>query len=110
MLTELIDFMARAVVDHPERVKVTEVAGETASLIELRVGEKDIGKIIGRGGSNVNAMRTILSAVACKMRKRAFLEVVESPMPISPTDSVGCRELKGNRALGFLRKRVSWMQ
>ncbi|MCK8601742.1 KH domain-containing protein [Desulfoferrobacter suflitae] len=77
MLKELIEFMARALVDHPERVKVSEIAGEQTSVIELRVAKEDLGKVIGKQGRTARAMRTILSAASTKLRKRAVLEIIE---------------------------------
>ena len=61
MLKELIETMARALVDNPEQVKIFEIAGEMSSIIELRVAKADLGKVIGKQGRNVDAMRTILS-------------------------------------------------
>ncbi len=77
MLRELIDYMARALVDHPEQVQVSELAGEQTSVIELRVAKEDLGKVIGKQGRTARAMRTILSAASTKIRKRAVLEIIE---------------------------------
>lgn len=77
MLKDLIEFMARALVDNPERVKVSEIAGEQTSVIELRVAKEDLGKVIGKQGRTARAMRTILSAASTKLRKRAVLEIIE---------------------------------
>ncbi|NTV42343.1 MAG: KH domain-containing protein [Syntrophobacteraceae bacterium] len=77
MLKELIDFMARALVDNPEKVKVSEIEGEQTSVIELRVAKEDLGKVIGKQGRTARAMRTILSAASTKIRKRAVLEIIE---------------------------------
>lgn len=77
MLKELIDFMARALVDHPDKVKVSEIEGEQTSVIELRVAKEDLGKVIGKQGRTARAMRTILSAASTKIRKRAVLEIIE---------------------------------
>jgi uncharacterized protein len=77
MLKELIDYMARALVDNPEQVKVSEVEGEQTSVIELRVAKEDLGKVIGKQGRTARAMRTILSAASTKIRKRAVLEIIE---------------------------------
>ena len=76
MLKELIETMARALVDNPEQVKISEIAGEMSSIIELRVAKADLGKVIGKQGRNVDAMRTILSAASTKIRKRAILEII----------------------------------
>ncbi len=77
MLKDLIDFMARALVDNPEKVKVSEIEGEQTSVIELRVAKEDLGKVIGKQGRTARAMRTILSAASTKIRKRAVLEIIE---------------------------------
>ena len=77
MLKELIDFMARALVDNPEKVKVSEIEGEQTSVLELRVAKEDLGKVIGKQGRTARAMRMILSAASTKIRKRAVLEIIE---------------------------------
>ncbi len=77
MLKELVDFMARALVDNPDKVRVSEVGGEQTSVIELRVAKEDLGKVIGKQGRTARAMRTILSAASTKIRKRAVLEIIE---------------------------------
>jgi uncharacterized protein len=77
MLKELIEFMAKALVDNPEKVKVSEIEGEQTSVLELRVAKEDLGKVIGKQGRTARAMRTILSAASTKIRKRAVLEIIE---------------------------------
>jgi len=77
MVKELIEFMARALVDNPENVKVSEIEGEQTSVLELRVAKEDLGKVIGKQGRTARAMRTILSAASTKIRKRAVLEIIE---------------------------------
>ncbi|MBA4395952.1 MAG: RNA-binding protein [Syntrophus sp. (in: bacteria)] len=76
-MKDLIKFMAQALVDHPEQVEVTEVAGEQTSVIELRVAKEDLGKVIGKQGRTAKAMRTILSAASTKIRKRTVMEIIE---------------------------------
>ena len=76
-MKELIDYIARALVDDPDRVEVNEVAGESTSVIELKVAKEDLGKVIGKNGRTARAMRTILSAASTKLRKRAVLEILE---------------------------------
>jgi len=76
MLNELIETMARALVDNPDQVEVSEIEGGMASAIELRVAKADLGKVIGKQGRNVDAMRTILSAASMKIRKRVILEII----------------------------------
>jgi len=77
MLKELIEFTERAVIDNPEKVRVSEIVGEQTSVIELRVAKEDLGKVIGKQGRTARAMRTILSAASTKIRKRAVLEIIE---------------------------------
>jgi len=69
--------MARALVDNPEQVQVSEIEGGMTSIIQLWVAKPDLGKVIGKQGRNVHAMRTILSAVSTKIRKRVILEIIE---------------------------------
>ena len=76
-LREFVEFMAKSIVDNPEEVKVTEVAGEKTTVIELRVASEDLGKIIGKQGRTAKAIRSILNAAAAKMKKRAVLEILE---------------------------------
>ncbi len=77
MLKELIYGIAKALVDHPELVQVNVVEGEKTTVIELRVDREDLGKVIGREGRTARAIRTILNAVATKLRRRAVLEILE---------------------------------
>ena len=77
MLKELMEYIAKALVDEPDKVTVSEVEGERVTVIELRVAQTDIGKVIGKQGRTARALRTILNANATKMRRRAVLEIVE---------------------------------
>ncbi len=77
MLKELIEVMARAIVDDPAEVKVSEIEGAMTSVTELRVAKSDLGKIIGKDGRNASAMRTILTSAGMKTGKRALLEILE---------------------------------
>ena len=76
-IRELVEYIAKALVDHPEQVKVSEVQGEKLSVIELSVAKEDLGKVIGKQGRTAVAVRTILSNVSMKIRKRAVLEIIE---------------------------------
>jgi predicted RNA-binding protein YlqC (UPF0109 family) len=76
-LKDLIEFIAKALVDNPEEVEVAEVAGEQTIVLELRVAKDDLGKVIGKQGRTVKAMRAILNAASSKVRKRADLEILE---------------------------------
>ena len=77
MLKELVEFVAKSLVDRPDDVQVTEVEGEQASILELRVAKEDLGKVIGKQGRTVRALRTILGAASSKAKKRAVLEILE---------------------------------
>ena len=76
-MKDLIVVIAKALVDHPEDVEVTEIEGKQASVLELKVAKEDIGKIIGKHGRTAQAIRTILSAASTKIRKRCILELIE---------------------------------
>lgn len=76
-LRELVDFMARGLVDHPEEVEVEEVSEPDALVFELKVAEEDLGKVIGKQGRTAKALRTILSAASAKSRRRVVLEILE---------------------------------
>lgn len=76
-MKELIEYIARALVDNPDQVRVSEIEGEKTSVIELNVSKDDLGKVIGKQGRTARAMRTILSAASTKVKKRAVLEIIE---------------------------------
>ncbi len=76
-MKELIERIAKELVDLPDQVSVTEIEGGRTVVFELKVAKSDIGKIIGKRGQNVNAIRTILNAVSGKSRKQVVLELLE---------------------------------
>ena len=76
-MKDLIAYIAKALVDKPEEVGVTEIQGEQISVIELKVAKEDLGKVIGKQGRTARAMRTILSAASTKIKKRSVLEIIE---------------------------------
>ena len=76
-MKELIEYIARSLVDNPDDVKVQEVEGEKTTVYELRVGEGDLGKVIGKRGRTARSIRTLLNAAATKAGKRAVLEILE---------------------------------
>lgn len=76
-MKELVELVARALVDHPDEVKVKEIEGAQSTLLELRVGDGDLGKVIGRQGRTARALRTILNASGTKLKKRFVLEILE---------------------------------
>jgi predicted RNA-binding protein YlqC (UPF0109 family) len=76
-MRDLIYYIAKALVDHPDQVSVDEVEGNQTSVLELKVAKEDLGKVIGKQGRTARAMRTILSAASAKIRKRTVLEIIE---------------------------------
>lgn len=76
-LKELIQYLAKSLVDMPDQVEVTEISGEQTTVIELKVDKTDLGKVIGKQGRTARALRTILNAASTKLRKRSVLEIIE---------------------------------
>ena len=76
-MKDLIEYIAKVLVDNPDEVKVTELEGKQTSVVELRVAKEDLGKVIGKQGRTARAMRTILGAASAKMKKRSILEILE---------------------------------
>lgn len=76
-MKELIKYLARAMVDHPEQIEISEIASKQVTILELKVAKADIGKIIGKRGRNVRAIQTILGAASAKVKKRTILEIIE---------------------------------
>jgi predicted RNA-binding protein YlqC (UPF0109 family) len=76
-MKELLELIAKALVDNPDEVSVSEVGGEQTTILELRVAQEDLGKVIGKQGRTARAIRTILSAAGMKLRKRFHLEIIE---------------------------------
>ena len=76
-MRELIEYIAKSLVDKPEDVSVKETQGEVTTIVELRVAQEDLGKVIGKQGKTARAMRIILNAAGTKMGKRCVLEILE---------------------------------
>ncbi len=76
-MKDLIKRIVQVLVDHPEQIEVSEVEGDHITVLELRVAKEDIGKVIGKKGRNVQAIRTILSAASGKVKKHTILEILE---------------------------------
>jgi predicted RNA-binding protein YlqC (UPF0109 family) len=74
---ELVEQIAKALVDHPEQVQVRAVEGEQVTVLELRVATSDLGKVIGKQGRTARSIRTILGAAGMKLRRRFTLEILE---------------------------------
>ena len=72
-----IEYVVKALVDHPEEVTVTEVDSERVVVFELRLNQTDVGKVIGKSGRTITAIRTLLTSAAAKGGKRAMLEIIE---------------------------------
>ena len=76
-MKELVEYIARALVDNPDKVEVMEVSGEQTAVLELKVANEDLGKVIGKQGRTAKAIRTILQAASAKTGKRTVLEIIE---------------------------------
>lgn len=76
-MRELVEFVAKSLVDEPEQISVVETEGEHGVVIELRVAPGDLGKVIGRQGRTARAIRAILAAAGSKTRRRYVLDIVE---------------------------------
>ncbi len=76
-MKELVEAIAKALVDHPEAVQVKSVEGQQVTVLELRVHPEDLGKVIGRQGRTAKAIRTLLGAAGMKIRRRLTLEILE---------------------------------
>lgn len=76
-MKELVEYISKTLVDHPEELHITEIEGERTIVFELRCNDEDVGKIIGKSGKTIGAIRTLLSTVAARQNRRAVLEVVE---------------------------------
>lgn len=76
-MKELIEMIAKALVDSPDEVVVSEVVGEQTTVLELKVAQSDLGKVIGKQGRTARAIRTLLGAAGMKLRKRFVLEILE---------------------------------
>jgi len=76
-MKNLLAEIARQIVDYPEQVKVKEIDGGHTMVLELSVAKQDIGKVIGKQGRNIGAIRTIMNAVSGKINKRIIVEVLE---------------------------------
>lgn len=77
MIKELVEQIAKALVDHPEQVAVNSIEGEQDTVLELRVAPDDLGKVIGRQGRTAKSIRTLLGAAGMKLKKRFTLEILE---------------------------------
>jgi hypothetical protein len=76
-MTDLVEFIAKALVNEPGAVVVNEIRGDKGSVLELKVAPGDLGKVIGRQGRTARSLRTIVAAAGTKFRRRVMLEIVE---------------------------------
>jgi predicted RNA-binding protein YlqC (UPF0109 family) len=76
-MKELLELVAKALVDKPEEVEVTEIEGEQTTVLELKVAREDLGKVIGKQGRTARSIRTILASAGMKLRKRIVFEIIE---------------------------------
>lgn len=76
-MKELVQYLAKSLVNNPDAVDVKETQGETASVLELRVAKEDLGRIIGKQGRTAKSIRTILNAAASRTNRKVILEIVE---------------------------------
>ena len=75
-MKELLEVIAKALVDNPEMVSVSQVAGEQSIILELKVSQEDMGKVIGKQGRIAKAIRTVMKAAAIKENKRVIVEII----------------------------------
>ena len=75
-MKELVEYMAKSLVDNPESVSVNEVDGEQSLILELKVAPEDMGKVIGKQGRIAKAIRTVVKAAAVKQHKRVIVEII----------------------------------
>jgi predicted RNA-binding protein YlqC (UPF0109 family) len=76
-MKEFISYIVRALAEFPDEISIVEVAGKQTTILELRCNPKDVGRLIGRSGKTIAAVRTLLSNLAAKQGRRAVLEVAE---------------------------------
>ena len=76
-MKDLVAYLAKALVNNPDEVEVSEIQGETAAIIELRVAKEDLGRIIGKQGRTAKSIRTLLNAAASRTNRKVVLEIVE---------------------------------
>ena len=75
--TELVEYVVQSLVEHPDEVRITQIEGNEEHIIELRVADSDVGKVIGKNGSVARALRTLLSAVGTKEQASYTLEIID---------------------------------
>ena len=76
-MKELVEYLARSLVNNPDAVEVDETSGDDGSLLKLKVAKEDLGRIIGKQGRTAKSIRTLLNAAASRSNRRVVLEIVE---------------------------------
>jgi predicted RNA-binding protein YlqC (UPF0109 family) len=76
-MKELLELIARSLVDHPDDVEIEEIDGDQATVLELKVAREDLGKVIGKQGRTARSIRTILASAGVKLNKRIVFEIIE---------------------------------
>jgi uncharacterized protein len=76
-MKELLEYLARGLVEHPDEVRVNEIEEEDATVLELSVAEDDYGNVIGRGGRTASALRTVIKSAGSKRGRRVFVDIVD---------------------------------
>jgi predicted RNA-binding protein YlqC (UPF0109 family) len=76
-MKELVTYLAKALVNNPDEVEVSEIQGETAAILELRVAKEDLGRIIGKQGRTAKSIRTLINAAASRTNRKVVLEIIE---------------------------------
>ncbi len=76
-MRELVELIAKSLVDNPEKVQVSKLEGEQTTILELKVAQEDLGKVIGKQGRTARAIRVILGAAGMKLKRRFNLEIIE---------------------------------
>ena len=82
-MRSLVEFLAKALVDDPAQVEVSEAGDDANKILKLKVAKSDLGKVIGKKGRTARALRTVLGAAAQKVNKRFTLEILEPPVPVA---------------------------
>ncbi len=102
-MKELVEMIAKALVDSPERVVVSQLEGEQTTILELKVAPEDLGKVIGKQGRTARAIRIILGAAGMKLKRRFNLEIIEKPDLSGWGRSSGARAARGASRSGSWR-------
>jgi len=76
-IKEFLEYLVKQIVDKPEEIKISEKGGEQVIMFEIRVNKQDFGKILGKHGKNIQAVRALVSAVSAKAGKRTIIEIIE---------------------------------